>query len=86
MNWKSSPANAADQLSQRMDEVRERLIEVPEVSGIGIGRSSEERSHRLVIQVFITVRSPSTELEKRLQQILGSTPYEVVCLTIPDAN
>lgn len=86
MNVKRSSGNSTDLLSQRLDEVRERLMKIPNVSGVGIGCSSEENSSQIVIQIFVNVEGVSSDFRNRLQEILGTIPYEVVCMPMPGGD
>jgi len=85
VNGDNSSENATYSLTRRLDEVRDRLMEVQGVSGVGIGRSTGKDPSCLVIQVFVAVPARSEEIEGQLRQILGPTPYEIVCISIPDA-
>ena len=73
-------------LSAVLDKHREELESLQGVTGTGVGLSSSGDPERIVITIFVDAKWREEELKDEVAKILGSNPFEIFYMPIPDAG
>ena len=73
-------------LSAILDEHRDTVLQIPDVTGCGIGLSVKGKPDRIVIQVYTASKSHVDAIQNKVNEIFKEHPVEAVYMPIPNAG